>query len=390
MMVSRPLRAFLLRVASDLLSLKAVLVFLAAVGFGAGCKGAPAFVCESSDECNPGGTCEGTGFCSFPDEACASGDRYGGYAGDGLSNTCVGETGADGRPDVDGGFFDAPDMPGDARSGGCIDVGGGTCLALPTEEVQSGEAVAADYSCAKYVPGTAAAPVGYSGKLEDPISGTGAAGGTIQWFRDLALTSLVVEATANANGDYVTTLPTGTPSTMQVRITASGKVETLHWNTGHRLNTPTPVSRDWHVYSNANLTSIATGAGATHTPGVDVVYGFTYDCLGEPVRNAIAVLSSTSSVTGELPTVVPGTIPYYDARPRSERTSSDDDGDFYFFGVPAIPAGGARYLQVWGYISRADVARGAYGLTLISELPVPSRAGALIRVEAHHTEGPLN
>lgn len=51
-----------------------------------------AFACEDDDACEgagQGGLCEPTGFCSLPDDACASGRRYGEYAGDGLAGQCV-------------------------------------------------------------------------------------------------------------------------------------------------------------------------------------------------------------------------------------------------------------------------------------------------------------
>lgn len=52
-----------------------------------GC-GAPVFICEDPSEC-PGGTCEPSGFCSFPDDACASGQRYGSHAPASVANECV-------------------------------------------------------------------------------------------------------------------------------------------------------------------------------------------------------------------------------------------------------------------------------------------------------------
>jgi len=70
-------------------------VVLAAVAgatvLGAGCRDAPAvFRCASPDACGAGGQCEATGFCSFADPGCQeTGRRYGEYAGDGLSGTCV-------------------------------------------------------------------------------------------------------------------------------------------------------------------------------------------------------------------------------------------------------------------------------------------------------------
>lgn len=57
----------------------------------AGCP-SRAFVCGGDSDCAgdaPGGACEPSGFCSFPDDSCDSGRRYGDFAGDGLAGTCV-------------------------------------------------------------------------------------------------------------------------------------------------------------------------------------------------------------------------------------------------------------------------------------------------------------
>lgn|GEM_PF-2444975 len=47
-----------------------------------------AFLCSDSASCADDGTCEPTGFCSFPDDGCASGRRYGEHSGT-LSQQCV-------------------------------------------------------------------------------------------------------------------------------------------------------------------------------------------------------------------------------------------------------------------------------------------------------------
>lgn len=51
--------------------------------------GGEVFTCESTEQCGADGACELTGFCSFPDEECPSGRRYGARADAGLANTCV-------------------------------------------------------------------------------------------------------------------------------------------------------------------------------------------------------------------------------------------------------------------------------------------------------------
>jgi alpha-tubulin suppressor-like RCC1 family protein len=49
--------------------------------------------CESASDCVLGtvmGTCESTGYCSYPDDSCTGGNRYSPGAGDGLGGSCVG------------------------------------------------------------------------------------------------------------------------------------------------------------------------------------------------------------------------------------------------------------------------------------------------------------
>lgn len=53
-----------------------------------------AFTCLEDAECS-GGVCQSTGSCSFPDDACDSGQRYGEHAASGLAGECV-ELGATG------------------------------------------------------------------------------------------------------------------------------------------------------------------------------------------------------------------------------------------------------------------------------------------------------
>jgi hypothetical protein len=55
---------------------------------GAACRQPGVFSCADDEAC-AGGQCEPEGFCSFVDEACDSGRRFGDHAGDGLAGTCV-------------------------------------------------------------------------------------------------------------------------------------------------------------------------------------------------------------------------------------------------------------------------------------------------------------
>ncbi|HJZ88254.1 MAG TPA: hypothetical protein VKN99_23935 [Polyangia bacterium] len=80
------------------------------------------------------GTCEPSGFCSFPDPYCTSGRRFDEFAGNGLAGECVGaavDGAADRAPgrdgDVDAALPDAapPDAPDPCAMVSCP---GGTCM----------------------------------------------------------------------------------------------------------------------------------------------------------------------------------------------------------------------------------------------------------------------
>lgn len=93
------------------------LAALAFAGALVGCKSF-AYQCASSMECTQAGatgTCEPTGFCSFPDPSCESGRRYGEFAGGSYANACVGDA-ADAAISIDARNVDAfvPDAPPNA------------------------------------------------------------------------------------------------------------------------------------------------------------------------------------------------------------------------------------------------------------------------------------
>lgn len=79
-----------------------------AFGFGLGLalacnSNGGAFECTGNGQCGADGTCQPTGFCSFPDTTCPSEQRYGDLAGDELDGTCVPEenaTSSDGSTSV--------------------------------------------------------------------------------------------------------------------------------------------------------------------------------------------------------------------------------------------------------------------------------------------------
>lgn len=73
------------------MSARVVLLGLGILVLAVGCSN-PAYVCTSSSQCvadGVDGTCQPEGYCSFPDPACDSGERFEADAGDALGGTCV-------------------------------------------------------------------------------------------------------------------------------------------------------------------------------------------------------------------------------------------------------------------------------------------------------------
>ncbi len=68
-----------------------------------GCPASEVFTCADDSECQGDGLgrCEANGFCSFPDQQCPSGRRYGELAGGGFASDCVdAEVGSTGSQDT--------------------------------------------------------------------------------------------------------------------------------------------------------------------------------------------------------------------------------------------------------------------------------------------------
>jgi hypothetical protein len=93
---------------------------IVAACLAAGCGVQSGFQCVDDTQCGPtGGTCQADGWCSFPDDVCASGQRYGEHAGDGLGGACVTTPAGSSGPGTDG-----------PTSGTSLDSQGGTTASL--------------------------------------------------------------------------------------------------------------------------------------------------------------------------------------------------------------------------------------------------------------------
>jgi len=72
---------------------------------GGACNGTTSYQCSESSQCMSAGIagmCQPDGWCSFPDTACPSGQRYGAFVGDALAEQCVPADGTTGEGSDDG------------------------------------------------------------------------------------------------------------------------------------------------------------------------------------------------------------------------------------------------------------------------------------------------
>jgi hypothetical protein len=110
-----------------------------------------------------------------------------------------------------------------------------------------------------------------------------------------------------------------------------------------------------------------------------VLAGAMRDCQGREVSNAVATVSSTSGTVATCRGPRRSTSrPLSSSLPvrHSQAPTMNKDGLFVVLGLP--PQTAAAYIQVWGFPTAADLAMGAAGLKLLSEMPSPVEANAVI------------
>ena len=115
--------------------------------------------------------------------------------------------------------------------------------------------------------------------------------------------------------------------------------------------------------------------GQDRTPGTGVIAGALRDCQHHEISNFIATVSSTKGTATALTNAdtyyfsASGKIPV--AHKKAESASQDG-----LFVVLELPVTQKAYVQMWGFVTAADLAAGT--LKLISELEVPVVADTVI------------
>lgn len=118
--------------------------------------------------------------------------------------------------------------------------------------------------------------------------------------------------------------------------------------------------------------------GQTRIPGTGVVAGALRDCQLREMSGFIATMSSTQGTASPF---MGGETYYFDPAVglpvrHNQQQFASADGLYMIIQLPATNPTG--YVQMWGFPTDADLAKGMSGLKLIAELQVPVLADAVI------------
>lgn len=217
-----------------------------------------------------------------------------------------------------------------------------------------------------------------SGGDREPIEGA-----TVTTFPgiDITNTSFGAGGTSDANGDVTVNVNAGT-KVFGFKMTKSTALDTLLINQFLEDATSPTQTYGEEVRLISKLTAdtlpALIGIEEGRAPGTGMVAGAIRDCQGREISNFIATVSTTAG-TANIPA---DQLSFYfstAATPLPTVHSQNPDGSpsglFLVLDVPP-PASNRAFVQVWGYVSQADLDTDS--LTLVAELEVPVIADTVV------------
>lgn len=117
------------------------MVLVLAVGTLSGCLTDDQFLCVSDDQCSSNGVCEPNQYCSFPDDQCDSGRRYGEQAPSGTSNQCVrpeDRIDTEAEPEAEDGSESSGSSTSASSESGSMETGGAALMSVSVSVQNSG------------------------------------------------------------------------------------------------------------------------------------------------------------------------------------------------------------------------------------------------------------
>jgi len=222
-----------------------------ALGLIAACGLRSTFACADDAACGEGGTCQPEGWCSFPDDTCPSGQRFGDHSGDGLGGACVDAEDTGGSEVADDGL-DTGDATaeGGGSTSGALDTGG----TMPLEDTGVVETSSGD------------GPIDTSGS---ETTGTPDEPTPIAWYSFDDVAAPYTDVSGNGHdawcGEQVMECPLPAAGVVGLAIELDGISHHLHVDHGAWLETTTALSISvWvapHMVGDLQQTIVAKALG---------------------------------------------------------------------------------------------------------------------------------
>jgi hypothetical protein len=205
------------------------------------------------------------------------------------------------------------------------------------------------------------------------------AGATVDAFAGIDYAHPFKTSTTDAQGAFTLTVPAG-QTRVGFKMHATDYMDTFllnqYWD-----GTMATESLAIGDISKSTANTLPAFIDLDRVIGTGVLAGAMRDCAHHEVSNAIATVSSTPTTVTHLTGTVGG-VPvvaltyYFNASVglpakhtgTSGKVATDPDGLFSIFDLPPTEM---AYIQVWGFKSDADIAKGKDGLSLLAELPSP-------------------
>lgn len=218
-------------------------------------------------------------------------------------------------------------------------------------------------------------------KVTDFQSGNAVPGAMVTAFKGIDYMTPFATATADTMAQVMITIPSGT-TRYGFQMTSTSSLPTFLLN---QIVDPTKVTNgmtmtpgDIATVSNVTAATLNALIGQTRVPGTGVVAGALRDCAGNEISGFISTVSSTR---GTATPIAGGEAYYFDAAVglpvrHNQQAHASADGLYMIIQLPSTNPKG--YVQMWGFPTDADLAKGMTGLKLIAELEVPILADNVI------------
>ncbi|CAN5903713.1 hypothetical protein BH11MYX2_BH11MYX2_25890 [soil metagenome] len=192
-------------------------------------------------------------------------------------------------------------------------------------------------------------------------------------------------ATSDQEAKFMLSIPAGTKRFGYKMVDREDSLDTLLLNQyvlPTERTSPHAVS-DVQIVSTATATTLPALIGTSRTTGTGILAGAVRDCQHREISNFVATVSSTPATFDSKPesavTHLDGVDTYYFSAAvglpvrHSQQDFSNKDGLFMAIEMQPNPV---AYVQVWGYITEADLA--ADTLSLIAQLKTSVIADTVI------------